>query len=86
MKSLGLTSRSYLALHFGGLLGFWLGSYGDTILNLDTQIVGPALGAVCGGLLLGQATMNQLVRAVLSAIAAGTPALHLLVQNRAIHQ
>jgi hypothetical protein len=89
MKFLALTARNYLALHFGlsligAVLGFWLGSYGDTIFNIDTQIVVSILGAVCGGLLLGQATMNRLVRAALSAIAAGTPWLYLLVQNRAI--
>jgi hypothetical protein len=88
MKFLALTARN-LALHFGlsligAVLGFWLGSYGDIIFNIDTRIVGSILGAVCGGLLLGQATMNRLVRAVLSAIAAGTPGLYLLVQNRAV--
>jgi hypothetical protein len=54
MKNLALTSRNYLALHFGlsligTLLGFWLGAYGDIILSTDTQIVGSILGAVCGG-------------------------------------
>ena len=88
MKYFALTSRN-LALHFGfsmigAVLGFWLGSYGDIIFNIDTQIVGSILGAVCGGLLLGQATMNRLVRAVLSAIAAGTPGLYMLGQNRAV--
>lgn len=89
MDNLNLTTHSRFVLHFGlsligGLLGCWLGSYGDIVLNVDTQIVGLVFGAIAGGWLLGHTTQGQLMRAVITAVAAGVPAFYLVTQNQAI--
>jgi hypothetical protein len=85
MLKVRFISHFYLSL-IGGLLGFWIGSYGDTMLNIDSQIFCLTFGAIIGGLLSGLRSpiQVQLIRAAVTAFAAGTPALYLVVQNRAI--
>jgi hypothetical protein len=67
----------------GGAVGYLIGSLGDTILAIDTRIVGVVLGAVLGSLLPRTPALGTLTYAAAAGIGVAATTFPLVVSGRA---
>lgn len=66
----------------GGSLGLLLGSQGDILFGVDTQIVGVVVGAVIGSLLPRSRALGSVVHAAAAGAGVALPALAFVGRGR----